>query len=116
MGNVRDATQPVMEIIRDLKENLYHLEHGVDLVGELKSKIEHNKRMIAIADGAVSFKVVPVPPYITNDVEEYIFGPDTRIRDTIVEFLKAENSKLDVVIYDALNKVNELSEIKRALS
>lgn len=112
MLSVRDATQPVVERIRDLKESLGQLEDGIHRLHELASKIEHNNLMIDIAEGAGSFEVVPVSSYITSGNEKYIFGPSSRIRDTIVEFLKAENSLLADMLHDVLNEVKELSELE----
>lgn len=106
----RDAKQPVMERIKELKQSIQQLERAANKVDTLKERIEQNNRMIALAQRAIGFTVTPVPPHNTTKIETYEFGPDHRIADTIVEFLKAENSQLEVLMYDALNAADDLVE------
>ncbi len=106
MMTARDATQATADRIHALKSSLSEIELLVNRIYELKKKIESNDRMLSIVSQAIAFTITPTPAYWmkSSEVEAYEFGPDQRIRETIVEFLEAENSQLQVMLCELLDE------------
>lgn len=112
MMTARDVTQATTDRIQALKLSLSEIELLVNRIYELKKKIESNDRMLSIVSQAIGFTITPTSSYWmkSSEIEAYEFGPNQCIRETIMEFLEAENRQLQVLLCEILNETDAPAE------